>query len=229
MSTDPSGWMPDIERVPTQAYGYEDIADDGMYCDAIVSHVAQGYMGGLIAMMQNPNPGKSWHFSIGRNGRIVQHVSIADPAWHAGDVANPTWPLHDGRNPNRRTVGIEHEGFSINPGYGYDYLYSQQNPWPEALIEASLKVHAWVFRRVNEWTPGQMAPGENTVITHSMLNTRTRAQDPGDLWLQTVRPRLIRALQGAPEPTPEPPPLVIMPDVDGAIAHLREAIVKLGG
>ena len=201
MAADSTGWLPGVEQVRTSAWGYPDIAEDGVYPAAVVSHVAQGYMTGLLGIAQQAAPGKSWHFSIGRDGTIVQHVSIWDPAWHAGDVNAPTWRLHNATNPNKRTVGIEHEGFSIPPGYSYDYLYSQAAPWPEALIEASIRVHRWVFAQCVSW----LVPSEDTVITHSMLNTRTRAQDPGDLWLATVRPRIIAALQVAPPPpTPAP-------------------------
>ena len=202
MAADPAGWMPDTLHLPTSAWGYPDIAEDGMFTQAVVSHVAQGYWGGLLGIAASQAPGKSWHFSISREGEIAQHVSIADPAWHAGDVNAPTWRLYQGGNPNKRTVGIEHEGFSIPPVYSYDYTYSAGNPWPEALIEASIRVHRWVFARVNEWNAGAMVPSEDTVITHSMLNTASRKQDPGDLWLQTVRPRIIAALQPAPAPVP---------------------------
>ena len=194
---DESGWMPGTTRVPSVGWGYPDIPEDGMFTQAVVSHVAQGYWQGLLGIAQQADPGKSWHFSISRTGEIAQHVSIADPAWHAGDVNAPTWRLYQGGNPNKRTVGIEHEGFSIRPSYSYDYIYSAENPWPEALIEASIRVHQWVFSRVNEWNPGAMTPSEDTVITHSMLNSASRAQDPGDLWLGTVRPRIITALRPA--------------------------------
>lgn len=195
MAADPTGWMPGIERVPTVAWGYPDVAEDSMYPQAIVDHVAQGYMAGLLGIAQSADPGKSWHFSIGRDGTIVQHVSIWNPAWHAGDVNGPTWPGYTGTNPNKFTIGIEHEGFSIRPSYSYDYIYSGENPWPEALIEASIRVHQWVFHMCSNW----LKPSEATVITHSMLNTRSRAQDPGDLWLATVRPRIVAALQPAVE------------------------------
>lgn len=197
MSSDPGGWCPFAERMETQVGGYTDIPDDGMQCDAVMSHVAGGFMGGLISMARDPNSQVSWHFSIGRDGRVLQHRSIADPAYHAGIVNQPTWALYDGRNPNRRTVGIEHEGFSIPASYA-DYIYSPAKPWPEPLIEASIRVQQWVFDQVDRWWPGHMAPSENTVITHSMTDQRTRPQDPGDLWLSSVRPRIISALQGAP-------------------------------
>lgn len=198
MADDPTGWMDGIEHAPTPNYGYSDIPADGMYPKAIVSHVAQGYMQGLLNINTSANPRASWHFSISRTGRIVQHCSIWNPAWHAGDTYEPTWPLYDGRNPNRATIGIEHEGFSVDPSYGFDYLYSGASPWPEPLIEASLRVHRFIFGSCANW----MRPSADTVITHSMLNSATRAQDPGDLWLATVRPRLIRELTGGPPPPP---------------------------
>lgn len=205
MSADPLGWCPFAERIETQVGDYDDIPDDGMLCDAVISHVAGGFIGGLIAMAKDPNTPVSWHFSIGRDGRILQHRSIADPAWHAGIVNQPTWKLYNNTNPNRHSVGIEHEGFSIPATYA-DYVYSASDPWPEPLIASSIKVHDWVFQTVNAWYPGRMAPGPDTVITHSMTDARTRSQDPGDLWLATVRPRIIAALQGVPAPVVQAQP-----------------------
>ena len=224
MSVDPSGWMPEIEHAPTAAWGYSDLREDSMYPAAVVSHVAQGYMTGLVGIAQQADPGKSWHFSIGRDGRIVQHVSIWDAAWHAGDVNAPTWSRFDGTNPNKQTVGIEHEGFSIPPGYAFDYLYSPENPWPEALVEASINVHRWVFGTCANWIG---VPSEDNVITHSMLNTRSRAQDPGDLWLQTVRPRIIRTLgPSVPVVAPQSGGTV---DIASVRVLARELLTKLGG
>jgi hypothetical protein len=125
-------------------------------------------------------------------------------------------PYLPGGNPNKFTVGIEHEGFSIMPRSGNALVYSAGYPWPEPLIEASIRVHQWIFGRVNQWNPGAMPPNEHTVITHSSLDSKSRAQDPGDLWLETVRPRIIAALQPAV-------------DLEGAIGDLRAALQKLGG
>ena len=73
---------------------------------------------------------KSAHFTIGRDGYVEQHVSLKRSAWHAGRIRRPTWhlasELREGQwppNPNRRTIGIEHEGFSVPPTYSYDYVY----------------------------------------------------------------------------------------------------------
>src|SRR5688572_809952 len=135
---DPTGWMPDVEQIPTQEWGYPDVAEDGMYPQAVMHHLMQGYIGTMVGWAQNCNGGKSAHFLVGRDGRIVQTVSIWNPAWHAGDVNNPSWQLMSqfGTNPNKFTVGIEQEGFSISPrpAYSEDYLYDAAHPWPEAMI-----------------------------------------------------------------------------------------------
>lgn len=232
MALDQSGWMPDTEQVRTAAWGYPDVAEDSMYAQAVVSHVAQGYMAGLLGIAQSSAPGKSWHFSVGRDGRIVQHVSIWDPAWHAGIVNGPTWALYPrlaaelGANPNRYTVGIEQEGFSIPPGYGFDYVYDVVHPWPDAQIASVIAIHQWVFRMCS-WLEGKR--DADHVITHSMIDTASRPQDPGDLWLATVRPRIIAALSSpAPPAAPQSSPAAAL-NLEGARADLRAALVKLGG
>ena len=202
------GWMDGVERVPTPEFGYPDMPAYSMWPKAVMSHVMQGYQSTMLLWAQDGlYQGKSAHFTIGRDGRIVQHVSIWDPAWHAGDVANPTWANYiPGSNPNRSVIGIEHEGFSIPPGYGYDYLYSASEPWPEAMIEATIKVHQWVFEAIRTYDTS-VVPGPDTIITHSMTNTVSRPQDPGDLWMSTVRPRILKAF----DPAVDAPPPVVQP------------------
>ena len=68
-----------------------------------------------------------------------------------------------------------------------------------------------------------MVPGENTVITHSMLDQRTRSQDPGNLWLATVMPRIIAALQDQPDP---PPPLGVAEPFQVGRTEMYDAWVR---
>lgn len=198
------GWMDGVERVPTPEFGYPDMPAYSMWPKAIMSHVMQGYQNTMVMWAKdNITQGKSAHFTIGRNGTIIQHVSIWDPAWHAGDVANPTWAGYiPGTNPNKYVIGIEHEGFSIDPGYSYDYLYSTVGHWPEAMIEATIRVHKWVFDAIRTYDPS-VVPGPETIITHSMTNSLSRPQDPGDLWMNTVRPRIIAAFNEVIDPPPQ--------------------------
>lgn len=240
MAASPDGWMPGVEQIRTQDYGYASMPDDGMYPFAVMSHVMQGYQSTMDGWARQTGIGKSIHFSVSRTGRIVQYVSIWDPAWHAGYVNSPSWTLYPalsasrGANPNLYTVGIEHEGFSIVPPYSYDYLYGAARPWPAALVDASIRIHRFVFDACNRYGDWIGQPGEKNVITHSMVDKANRPQDPGDLWLSAVRPAIISALQPAP-----PPPartyddglrdgraegrLTALDDVAAAVARLRAA------
>lgn len=61
--------------------------------------------------MQNPKAQASAHYLVTRSGEIYQLVKDEYAAWHAGWVDKPSWSLYDGTNPNRYTIGIEHEGY----------------------------------------------------------------------------------------------------------------------
>lgn len=78
---------------------------------AIVNHITAGNYPGCLNWMQNPQAKASAHYLVNRAGEIFQLVKDEDTAWHAGVVNKPNWPLYDGTNPNRYTIGIEHEGF----------------------------------------------------------------------------------------------------------------------
>lgn len=199
---DPTGWMPGVDHIATQEWGYSDVAEDQMYPQAVMHHVMQGYWQTMADWARNSNGGKSAHFIVRRDGHIAQTVSIWNPAWHAGDVNNPSWSgiSRFGPNPNKYTVGIEQEGFSISPkpAYSEDYLYDAANPWPQAMVDAVIRINQWVFQSCANW----MRPTEETVITHSMTNRASRAQDPGDLWRTTVLPQILSSFQ---TPAPAPP------------------------
>lgn len=87
---------------------------------AVVLHIMQGYMSTARQWAITGHYGASWHFSVGRDGSVMQHLEFADGGYHAGitdaaAAANPpTWPLWRGAgiNVNSYTIGIEHEGFS---------------------------------------------------------------------------------------------------------------------
>src|SRR5688572_451815 len=115
------GWMDGVEHVPSAAIGgYPAVPNGQMWPKQIVNHIMQGYQNTMVlwAKERPPVNRKSAHFTVGRNGRVVQHVSIWTPAWH---VAWEDWNVH--------SIGIEHEGFSVDPGYPYDYLYTVARPW----------------------------------------------------------------------------------------------------
>ncbi len=160
-----------------------------MRARGVMSHIMQGYQSTMLewARERPPCTQKSVHFTIGREGRIAQHVAIDDACWGAGDVRNPSWALYDGTNPNRCLVQIEHEGFSVPPSHGYDFAYDTDGvSWPEPMVEASIRVHRRVFEQLG------LTPSRDTVIGHFETNSVDRAHDPGSSW---PRDRIIVTLQ----------------------------------
>ncbi len=90
---------------------------------AVVLHVMQGYQSTVRRWAQRGHFGVSWHYSIARDGSIMQHLEHSDGGYHAGITAAkaaadpPTWELWrgPGQNVNTYTLGIEHEGFAGEP------------------------------------------------------------------------------------------------------------------
>ena len=168
-------WMPGVERIETAAMG------GAITPRGVMSHVMQGWQATMIRWArERPRvTPRSAHFTIGRDGRIVQHVPIRRQAWHAGRLdpgAPPRWSLlPSGANPNDYAVGIEHEGFS-------------GEPWPERQLEATIRVHRWLFAELG------LVPSGETVIGHCMTAPASRAADPGPTW---PHERILDALRDA--------------------------------
>ncbi|MEU7740778.1 peptidoglycan recognition family protein [Nonomuraea sp. NPDC049158] len=81
--------------------------------DRIVIHVTQGSYAGTIDWFQTgprPNPTSAHYVIRSSDGAITQMVREKDRAFHAGDY-------------NRRSVGIEHEGFVDNASWFTDAMY----------------------------------------------------------------------------------------------------------
>lgn len=87
---------------------------DGKKPVAVVIHVMAGTLPGTDAWFANPKSQVSAHYGVGKNGEIHQYVKEEDSAWHVGRVQDPVWKGYDGTNPNRTTVGIEHEGSDLS-------------------------------------------------------------------------------------------------------------------
>ncbi|MFF5205606.1 N-acetylmuramoyl-L-alanine amidase [Streptosporangium sp. NPDC000396] len=81
--------------------------------DRIVIHVAQGSYAGTISWFQTgprPNPTSAHYVVRSSDGDITQLVREKDRAFHAGSY-------------NRRSVGIEHEGYISNASWFTDPMY----------------------------------------------------------------------------------------------------------
>lgn len=70
----------------------------------VVIHTIEGSYWGAISWFRNPKARVSAHYVVGRGGASTQMVPLTRSAWHAGNG----WM-------NRRSVGIEHEGYAHVP------------------------------------------------------------------------------------------------------------------
>ncbi|MCA9381543.1 N-acetylmuramoyl-L-alanine amidase, partial [Candidatus Dojkabacteria bacterium] len=129
--------------------------------EAIVIHIAEGWLNGAYSWFNNPTSQASAHYMIGKNGVIWQFVADEDTAWHAGGVNQPRWALLKPRiNPNLYTIGIEHEGFT-------------GEPWTQEMYEASSELIASLC------TKYKIPLDRNHIIGHNQINSVSRERCPG--------------------------------------------------
>ena len=90
---------------------------------AVVLHVMAGHMSTVLGWASIGYRFASWHYSVGRDGKVYQHLEHSDGGYHAGITDTqaaarpPVWRLWRGRgvNVNHYTIGVEHEGFEGQP------------------------------------------------------------------------------------------------------------------
>ncbi|GGO61456.1 hypothetical protein GCM10012289_03730 [Nonomuraea cavernae] len=81
--------------------------------DRIIVHVTQGSYAGTISWFQNSAAKVSAHYVVrSSDGQITQMVREKDRAWHAGNS-----------DYNRRSVGIEHEGYVGDASWFTEQMY----------------------------------------------------------------------------------------------------------
>ena len=101
---------------------------------AVVIHsTANSSLNGVVSWFNNPSAQVSAHYSIGKDGHIVQHVQDIHRAWHAG---RSTWKGRD--NCNDYTLGIE----LVNLNDGRD-------PYPAAQHQANVALCAYLIDKYN--------------------------------------------------------------------------------
>jgi N-acetyl-anhydromuramyl-L-alanine amidase AmpD len=97
-------------------YGNYDLATrpaDGLDVRFVVVHDTEVSYAGTIAIFQNPLNYVSAHYvTRSSDGQVTQMVPTMDVAWQAGN-----WWI------NTHSVGIENEGFALDPSYFTDHLY----------------------------------------------------------------------------------------------------------
>src|SRR5688572_17241111 len=87
----------------------------------VVHHTANDSLEGTTKWFNTPDSKVSAHFTIGKDGSIVQHVSTFKRAWHAGASKD----VEGRESVNHFSVGIE----LVNIGNG-------KHPYPEAQTNA---------------------------------------------------------------------------------------------
>lgn len=145
---------------------------------AIVNHITAGNYPGCLSWMQNPKAQASAHYLITKAGKILQLVKEGDTAWHAGAVNRPNWKLYDGTNPNRYTLGIEHEG------------------WPnDGLTEKQYQATLWLQKQLTQ--KYNIPVDEDHIIGHYRIDSVNRPNCPGPKFPWD---RLFKDLKGKTEP-----------------------------
>lgn len=130
--------------------------------EIIVIHVGDGSMEGAYSWFNNPSSQASSHYMTARNGEIWKFVDVANIAWHAGGVANPTSPMINPHiNPNFYSVGIEHEGFS-------------GQTWTNEMYEATAELIAYLCQNLS------IPLDRRHVIGHYEINSVGRPNCPGN-------------------------------------------------
>lgn len=127
---------------------------------AIVDHITAGSYPGCLSWLCNTAAKSSAHYLITKTGQVYQLVREADTAWHAGIVNKPSWKLHDGTNPNFRTIGIEHECLS-------------GGQLTEPQYQATLQLHKELCEKYN------IPIDRNHIIGHYEINSVDRPGCPG--------------------------------------------------
>ncbi|UCC87542.1 MAG: N-acetylmuramoyl-L-alanine amidase [Anaerolineales bacterium] len=99
---------------------------------AIVIHAtANGSLEGVINWFNNPQAQVSAHYTVGKDGRIAQHVHDEDRAWHAG---KSSWKS----KPNVNNYGLGIELVNLNDG---------QDAYPEEQHQANLQLCTYLCRK----------------------------------------------------------------------------------
>ncbi|MBK7861778.1 MAG: N-acetylmuramoyl-L-alanine amidase [Archangiaceae bacterium] len=228
------GKYPPIQFIAAASSNYS--SRSGGKVRFVVIHDIEGTMPGAIAVFRNPSRGASAHYIIrSSDGHIVQMVSEAKKAWHAG---------HGWFNAN--SIGIEHEGFANKPRGGGFYntkLYTASSN----LVCAIAKKYSIPVDRKHIFGHGNVPSSlsSTTICSDARANAGacggvSHHHDPGKFWDWTTYMRLVaRCVSNkpapTPTPTPQPPPTSSGTTVKGLIykgtntaAQIAGATVRLG-
>jgi len=133
---------------------------------AIVNHKTAGKFPGCLSWMCNPQAEASAHYLITRAGEIYQLVKDEDTSWHGGIVNKPNWNLYNSirYNPNRYTIGIEHE----------DYDGDGEEGLTEIQYQASMWLHNQLIKKYN------IPIDTEHIVGHYRIDSVNRPNCPGN-------------------------------------------------
>jgi N-acetyl-anhydromuramyl-L-alanine amidase AmpD len=169
-------WIPSVNH-NTRPGGKSDI-------DTIVlHHTGGGSLESNVAWMNNPASKVSAHYTVGKDGRIVNSVRDEDRAWHAGTSR------YKGRDDvNDFSVGIE----IVNKGDHVD-------PYPPEQMEAVAHLVAWLMTTLG-------ISYERITGHRDVALPKGRKVDPSNNFdWQDLKARVQRHLSQAPVPPGEQP------------------------
>jgi N-acetylmuramoyl-L-alanine amidase len=127
----PAPPKPAIEWVGSPNYNRRANPND---ITAITIHsTANSSLKGVIDWFNNPNAQVSAHYTIGKDGKIIQHVRDSNRAWHAG---KSVWKGRE--SCNDYCIGIE----LVNLNDGVD-------PYPETQQQANAELCAYLCYQYN--------------------------------------------------------------------------------
>lgn len=198
----------------------------GAQREFVVEHIMAGRIWYLDKMAQTPegldNGNRvSVHFGIAGNGDVHQYLDLNLSCWGAGRIDDPKavmqkfgvklYQRNSGKyNGNLGSIQIEHEGTPNYLSYAPKLApWGPDNPLPEAMIEASLKLQEWL---VNE---GVVKPN---FLDHRNLTPSQRPNDPGaEVDKHIVFPLRKRDWTAGSRPAPGDH----APDLDDAVGALE--------
>lgn len=200
-----------VAYVPAHPRNYAHAHRPASMVRLIVVHSIEGSYWGAISWFRNPRARVSSHYVVAQRGAVTQMVSERRAAWHAGNAS-----------VNRRSIGIEHEG--------YAYLIGT---FTDAEYRASARLAASVMRRY------VLPIDRSRVIAHAEVRDPYRPwrlggyghhTDPGPHWDWSRYMAYIRSYAAGRTPPPRPfdvtvPGLAIGQTVRGVV---RWEAVPLG-
>ncbi|WP_053057523.1 golvesin C-terminal-like domain-containing protein [Rubrobacter aplysinae] len=122
--------------------------------DWVVIHVTQGSWSSALNWFQNPSAGVSAHYTVrSSDGKLGQSLSELNIGYHAGN-----WTV------NRRSVGIEHEGYVSDPSW-----------FTGAMYRSSARLTAYLCDRFN------IPADRDHIFGHNEVSGASHT-DPGRYW-----------------------------------------------